>query len=605
MTRSVVATYLLIFTCYALFVTQGTGEIFGPEWLSASYDSLASSLLQGEAHVDPAVISYEGLRRSGKTYMYFGPFPALIHMVINLVAPGHEGEVARVSCLLAAMLSICVFGAIVQRALRLNGSLQNRQRTIFAVLSITSFALGTPLLYLVSCARIFHEASLWGLCGGLLAVYGIVLICTAPQRAPLGRLLFSIALAVALLSRITFALPICLAAPLVFLWRVRSEAKSNQGILRVMLKRFAAMVPALIGIAIQLWYNNKRFGSPFTFFDYTTFYIIPRQIGGEFNAARIPIALKHYFGFSWAYFSDVPPYIQMANTEISRPEIFMRYWREQTISLSFASCSIMLLALLGLPALVRAKVPTLLLVYAGCLLSEVFAILSYFFITERYATDFLPLITVGVVASALTISYSRKLLVTLSVLSVVSIAVTILSTLDWNMALNGHAPDAFRRQLAKAFLPPLALPEGRERLYMSDMTPLQEGELRPGISFNRSARGNPLSWNGTGFEKGVGMEENRSIGFAVPTGFDRLQAIVSTAFESTHRNEASMVFQVTNERGDVLFRSATMRARSLPQTVDVPLGDSKSITLSLIGEQEGAHTDLGNWNAVSFVKSAR
>ena len=80
MKRALVLTYAIVFATFAWFTTYGTGTFFDLEWLSASYDSLASSLRRGEADVDSESISFEGLKRDGKTFMYFGPFPALLRV---------------------------------------------------------------------------------------------------------------------------------------------------------------------------------------------------------------------------------------------------------------------------------------------------------------------------------------------------------------------------------------------------------------------------------------------------------------------------------------------------------------------------------------------
>lgn len=596
-----VLTYAVVFAVFACFITYGTGTFFELEWLSASYDSLASSLLHGKADVDPEAISFEGLKRDGRTFMYFGPFPALLRIVLNAASPAHSGLWGRISSLLAASLSAVVFGLLVVRTLKINQSLTDQQRTVLASLLILSFSLGTPLLYLASCGRIFHEASLWGLFGGLLALYGIVLLCTGSERPLLGRALFSVALAVALLSRITFAVPICLAAPVVFLWRINSEPG---GPARAALLRLAVMLPATFGVGFQLWYNHERFGSPFLFFDYQTFYIKPEEIGGEFNLARLQTTFKHYFGFFWRYVSDTPPYVRMISSQIKRPELFMRHWREQTISLTFASCAVMLFAALGFVALLRRKGPPLLAVYVVCLLAQALLILTYFFITQRYAADFLPLLAAGIAAASLSFSYKRALVATLGVLSIFSITATSLSALDWTMAFNQHAPNPVRRRLAQAFLPPLALGDAVERAYLSDLTPVAERDSGTPMRRDKSAVGNQLSWLGTLFPKGLGMRANASATFSVPPGFDRFQSIVMPAHESTHLYDCSMEFRLTNDSGEELFRSGAMGDRSLPQTVNVALNGTSTLTLSLSSGDGQPRGDFGNWNMASFARSA-
>jgi hypothetical protein len=600
MKRALVLTYAIVFATFAWFTTYGTGTFFDLEWLSASYDSLASSLLRGEADVDSESISFEGLKRDGKTFMYFGPFPALLRVVLNAIFPAHAGLWGRVSCFLAASLSAVVFGMVVVRTLRLNESLESRTRVAVAALLILSFSLGTPLLYLASCGRIFHEASLWALFGGLLALYGILLLCTGTERPLLGRAVFSVALAVALLSRITFAVPICLAAPVVFLWRITSEPG---GAARAAFLRLAVMIPAAFGAVFQLWYNYERFGSPFVFFDYQTFYIKPQEIGGEFNLARLPTTVSHYFGFFWGYFSDTPPYARMISSEITRPELFMRHWREQTISLTFASCAVMLFAALGFSALLKRRAPALLAVYSACLLSQALLILTYFFITQRYSADFLPLLAAGIAVASLTLSCRRGLIITLGLLAAVSVSVTSLSILDWTMAFNQHAPNPVRRKLAEAFLPPLALGRAAERVYLSDQRPIAQSDSGTPTRGDRSAVGNQLSWVGTLFPKGLGMRANASSTYTVPPGFDRFQAIVMPAHESTHLYDCAVKFVVTNDAGAEIFNSGTVDGRGLPKSVDVALNGTSTVTLSLSTGEGQTRGDFGNWNMASFAKS--
>ena len=99
------------------------------------------------------------------------------------------------------------------------------------------------------------------------------------------------------------------------------------------------------------------------------------------------------------------------------------------------------------------------------------------------------------------------------------------------------------------------------------------------------------------------MRANASATFAVPPGYDRLQAIVMPAYESTHLFDCAVEFEVSNDRGEVIFSSGTMTARSLPQRVDVDVRGTSSVTLSLLLGEGGTRGDFGNWNMASFAKS--
>src|SRR4030095_6070133 len=71
----------------AWLVTQGTFDWDEREVLGSAYDSLARSLRHGSAEVSPEDISLEAWRVGGRTFMYFGPFPALLRILPDPLPP--------------------------------------------------------------------------------------------------------------------------------------------------------------------------------------------------------------------------------------------------------------------------------------------------------------------------------------------------------------------------------------------------------------------------------------------------------------------------------------------------------------------------------------
>ena len=80
---------LLPFYCalyYAFVLTDGSFNLFAPQFVGLSFNSMLQHMLAGSVDVDPAVIGYEGFARDGRVYAYFGPFCALLRLPLNLTA---------------------------------------------------------------------------------------------------------------------------------------------------------------------------------------------------------------------------------------------------------------------------------------------------------------------------------------------------------------------------------------------------------------------------------------------------------------------------------------------------------------------------------------
>ncbi len=75
--------YICIATVFVWLVSYTSWNLVGSEWLGAAYDSLGKNLLAGNASLDKSAIIWEGFHRDGKSYMCFGPFPAMVRIVLN------------------------------------------------------------------------------------------------------------------------------------------------------------------------------------------------------------------------------------------------------------------------------------------------------------------------------------------------------------------------------------------------------------------------------------------------------------------------------------------------------------------------------------------
>lgn len=595
----ITAAYLCVAMVHAWFVTYGTWELLGSEWLSSSFDSLGERLLQGRADINPATIKWEGLQREGKVYPYFGPLPAFLRVVFNAVWPGHYGQWARISCLLAATLSTFAFGFASRIALKANPLLSERQRTLAECLLIVAFGLGTPILYLVSCGRIYHEAILWGVSGGLWGLAAITLLAYRPDEEKRALMIFSIAFSVALLSRVTFSLPMCLISVVLFFRGFRLRRSG----LRLITMRALLFTPVVAAWAIQLWYNYQRFEAPFVFLDYRYFYLDPSKIGGEFNLLRIPSSLRNYFGIVPDFFSPSLPFVRLATTESYRPDLFMQGWREQTLSLSIGSVWLVILAVCGFVQILARRVPPILALYSVCLLAEALLVMSYLFVTQRYAGDIVPLLSLLTLIAIASGSFSAKRFALLSLLAVASAVTTMGSTLEWNMTYNGDAPKVYKDKLARLFHPYLVtFDDSKPVVYLSDLVPTAQAFTFKAAQRDRSAMEGPLMVNGITVPKGLGMHSRASITFAVPNAMEGFRSLVALSPDVRGCDKAAVQFEVQNDRGETLFKSSVMGPRAEPEVVDVKLGGATSVSLLVHDGGNGINCDHAHWLWAAFYK---
>src|SRR5262249_17343291 len=114
------AALACLVTFQAWLVTHGTFRWGASEELGSAYDSLARSLRHGAAEVRPEDISYEAWHVGGRTYMYFGPFPALLRVLPDVLAPSKYGVWSRASCFLAVIMCLAAVVAVVRRQLAEN-----------------------------------------------------------------------------------------------------------------------------------------------------------------------------------------------------------------------------------------------------------------------------------------------------------------------------------------------------------------------------------------------------------------------------------------------------------------------------------------------------
>jgi hypothetical protein len=394
----------LVFTVHFQLLTHGTGWIFDFELLGHSFDSLASFLLHGSSEVSPRAILWEGMQVEGRTVMYFGPWPALLRLPLAWLEIMPAVHWSRLSCYIAAVLTLCGFVLICGRELARNGALERGDRRQLLLVSIFGFGLGSPLAFLMFSAWIYHEAVLWGLCGSTWALYFMLSALRSEGRALPQLFALSFAAGGALLARVTYGVPLYGVLALVTwsCWRRAARTGSSRP------ARDAAwigvcLLPATAMLVFQLWYNFDRFGDVTTFADYQRLeYLVENEESwlsfeqwGAVNPLRLPTGLWNYLGVQLDYFSSDFPWIRVARPSYPEQNLYPQMFQSYVISLSIVSLWLVLPAALGCAFLIFRSEDRFLKLCGLCLFTQVLLVGSFFIMEQRYAADLLPLLIFG------------------------------------------------------------------------------------------------------------------------------------------------------------------------------------------------------------------
>ena len=151
--------------------------------LGGFYDAQAHAWLHGRWNVPAGTLGIEGILRHGKTYLYFGPVPALLRLPIALVTHSADGRISQLS-MLAAFIVAMVF--LVRLVVRIRFLVRgNRPVTGFEIriVGVTVFALGgaSVLVFLAGLAVVYYEAALWGTALTIAAFDAMIDFTTSPR----------------------------------------------------------------------------------------------------------------------------------------------------------------------------------------------------------------------------------------------------------------------------------------------------------------------------------------------------------------------------------------------------------------------------------------
>jgi hypothetical protein len=175
-----------LFAAPALYWMVNAGQLnpFHAGLLGDFYDTQAHSLLELRWDVPAKEVGLEGFRIDDKTYLYFGPVPALLRMPILAFTHSLDGRLTQVSMLTAFAVALVFIARLSWRIRRLvRGDAPVTRVELWAVGGyMFLIATGSVMFFLASRAHVYHETELWAAALALAAYDAILAFLCEPSR---------------------------------------------------------------------------------------------------------------------------------------------------------------------------------------------------------------------------------------------------------------------------------------------------------------------------------------------------------------------------------------------------------------------------------------
>ena len=326
------AALLIIVAVYYLFLlSNGTFQLFAPEKLDQAFNSMLVHLLRGEFTVDRGAIGYEAFTRDGKTYAYFGIFPAVLRLFAMPITDITQAHLARLSCLTATV----VFTALQLRMLLIvHHSLPAAsRRPEFLAVMMTATVLSGPQLYLLGVAWIYHEPILWSAAMG--AAFNLMIVKrTFFSKSLRGQdlVLLATLAGLAINTRPSIGVALYLGTILLVLWTVWHRDTQDYAAPQLLTegkRLLSTILPPIailgLGAVVVGIINFERWGNAFTFADFrywdmrvNIFPNLPDIIHnyGEFGFGRIWIGALYYATDIPYLLKVVPPFAEFLHARV-------------------------------------------------------------------------------------------------------------------------------------------------------------------------------------------------------------------------------------------------------------------------------------------------
>lgn len=384
------------------FSTSLTRTTLGTGYASGFFDLQARALLDGRWAVPDGSLSIEGFVRSGVTYTYFPPFPALLRMPILFTTDLFDGRLTILSMgvgwiVFAAMTTRLVW--LLRRRFTGRAELSNGEGALISLFLALATG-GTTLTFVAGQPWVYHEVYLWASAGAVGAAYWMLRVLEQPTPSAIGWLAAFCAICVG--SRTTAGWAVCLTVIALGLWIATGRPTPGYR-RRWWAVSLAGALPWLAGIALNL----HKFGHVYMFplqDQVWTSLSEHRQEALEVNGGTITglqfftTAFMAYFRLDGIRFVEWFPFVTLpaAPPPAYDGAFIDQAYRTGSVT-AFMPALLILTALAALvllkpgsPAHVRHLRPVLvamILITGG--------VMAYGYFATRYVSDFVPALVVG------------------------------------------------------------------------------------------------------------------------------------------------------------------------------------------------------------------
>ncbi len=391
--------FLLTLLDYGHDVLRGATAF---NYASQFFELQAMAIMDGHLDVPTGSLGIEGFVVDGRTYSYFGIFPALLRIPVMLVTHEYDGRLTLLSMALAwvvyAVMATRLYWLVRERMGR--PAQVSGLETVLAALFLAAATGGTVLTFDASLPWVYHEVYLWSVASVIGTLYWLLRVLRTPDRSSV-KWLFTLAL-VAALTRTTGGWSVCLAIIVAGLWFATGRLGRQKR--RVWVSVVAAgAVPLLAGIAV----NWLKFRHPYMF-------PLQNQVWTQINAHRREVlaanggtlATLHFFWSSFVNyfrpdgirFVGYFPWVTLPG-EAAKGYGAVLDQSSRTGSVPAFMPLLFALTAVSLPILflrrkASAGLKQLRLVWLGAFLMTG-GVMAYGYIAYRYTSEFVPCLVVG------------------------------------------------------------------------------------------------------------------------------------------------------------------------------------------------------------------
>jgi len=363
------------------------------------YDEQARSFLRFRLAVRPEVPGPEGFLIDGKTYLYYGPFLALVRLPFAVFGDVFAGRLARVS-MIVGFMAYCTACFHLVRHL---GPTASTRR----VAGFVAAAACSPVLFLAGWVSVYHETELWAAAFAVWAIVGTLRLIAHPSPTRHQYLAAAVPLAAGILTRASVGIGIaagaCLAVVIAFRSEIFPPSETPDQRRRITVPKEVGVVvgSSALGFAIHAAINWAKFGSPTK---------LPGQL--QLLSLNDPVRAAWFAGNGDSFFSPkflsttVVQYLRPDTVRVERLFPFIRYgplatdrssYPLETItpsaSLTTSATLLLAAAVVGIVLIVRTRSwPLLALTVGGAIAAG--PTFTIGFIGNRYLVDMMPMLLV-------------------------------------------------------------------------------------------------------------------------------------------------------------------------------------------------------------------